>query len=222
MILKTWRLDYQQSVSVDHKQRIYFNHYGYLSGRRSTLIILMEDFLNLNDIILNWETYRGVGNLPISTHVWLSRRWLAKRLYHSQTGNFFAFSKDSWLKYKSSIHYAVLHFLRDGRQLQNREHNANNETTKPNQSRRSAQFLPPIQIPTRSSTNGVNSTKQRTKHSSFSKRHNTTPRCHFKFRCAVDEMRARKELATDIESGEDTSNDDINSELGNVEHCSID
>lgn len=217
MILKTWRLDYQQTVSVDHKRRIYFNHYNFLTARRSALIISMEDFLNLNDIILNWEQYGRVGNLPISDQVWLSRRWLVKRLYHSQTGTYIAFSKDSWLKYKNSVHYLVLHFLRDGRQLQDREHHANNKTAKLHQSRRSAQLPSTIQIPTRSSTDAVNSTKQRAKHSSLSKRHHTTPRCHFKFRCAVDEMRARRDSAADIESGED-----INSELGDIEHCSID
>ena len=220
MILKTWRLDYQQSVSVDDRQRIHFNHYANLTGRRIALTISMEDFLNLNDIILNWEKYGDVGNLPISRHVWLSRRWLVKRLHHSEMRKYFAFSKDSWLKYKRTIHYAVLHFLRDGCQSPNREHNADNKTSRRNRSRRSTQQLPPIQIPTRSSTDGANSTKQRTKHTSLSKRHDSTPRCHFNFRSAVDEMRARKEADTDIESGE-VENDD-NSELGNVEYCSID
>ena len=220
MILKTWRLDYQQSVSVDDRYRIYFNHYGYLSGKRSTFPISMETFLNLNDIILNWEKYGDIGNLPIGRHVWLSRRWLVKRLHHSQTRKFFAFSKDSWLKYKRNIHYAVFHFLRDGRQPQNCEHDADNKISRLSRSRTSTQQLPPIQIPTRSSTDGATSTKQRKKHSSLSKWHDTTPRCHFKFRSAVDEIRARKEADADIESGEEA--DDDNSELENIEYCSID
>ena len=223
MILRTWRLDYQQSISIDHKHYIYFNHYANLCGKRSRFPISSHDFLNLNDIILNWENYGDIGNLPIGEHVWLSRRWLVKRLYHSETRNFFSFSKDSWLKYKKDIHYAVLHFLRDGRQLQNREHDANNKTSKRNQSQKSTRCLSQIQIPPWSSGDGLNSTKKRTKHSSLSKWNDSTLRCHFKFRCAVDEMRARKQAATDIESGEIANNaNDNNTGLEDIEYCSID
>ena len=223
MILRTWRLDYRQSVSIDHKRNVYFNHYGNLTGKRSRFPISTQEFLNLNDIILNWENYGDIGNLPIGKHIWLSRRWLVKKLHHSESGDFFAFSKDSWLKYKTNVHYAVLHFVRDGRQLQSREHDADNETSKRNQSRRSTQRLSQIQIPSRSSTDGTNSTKKWAKHSSFSKRYDSTPRCHFKFRCAVDEMRARKQAATDNELGEDADipNDD-NTGLEDIEYCTID
>ena len=84
MILNTWRLDNQQSVSVDHQYQVYFNHYGYRSGRRKSLIISKENFLNFNDVILNWKQYGDIGNLPIGSHVWLSRRWMVKRLYTTQ------------------------------------------------------------------------------------------------------------------------------------------
>ena len=218
MILNTWRLDNQQSVSIDHQYQVYFDHYGYRSGRRKSLIISKENFLNFNDVILNWKQYGDIGNLPIGSHVWLSRRWMVKRLYHSETRNFFAFSKESWMKYKESIHFLVLHFLRYGCQLQHRKRHANNETTNRNRSRRSAQYLPPIKIPTRPSTNGPNSTEQQTKHSSLSKRYDSTPRCNFKFRRTVNQMRDRGEAASDITSGELANIP----ELEDIEYCSID
>ena len=218
MILNTWRLDYQQSVSVDHHYQVYFNHFANMSGRRRSLIISKENFLNFNDIILNWENYGDTGNLPIGSHIWLSRRWMVKRLYHSESRNYFAFSRESWMKYKESIHFLVLHFLRNGHQLQSCKRHANDEITNRSRSRRSAQYLSPIQVPTRSPTNGTNSTKQQTKHSSVSERYDPTPRCNFKFRRAVNEMRNISEAASDPTNGELTNI----SELEDIEYCSVD
>lgn len=218
MITRTWRLDHYQSISVDNKDLIHFNHYSHIGGRRHTFTISIKQFLNLHDIILNWRSYGDIDNLPIGNRVWLSRRWMVKRLYHSQTRSSFAFTRESWLKYKKKIHYAVHHFLRDGRQLQNREYHAINETRKLNQSRRSPQRLSQVQIPTRSSTDGNHTAKQRSKCSSLSKWNDSTPRCNFEFRRAVDEVRAGKDSATIVESGEDSDN----SELEDVEYCSVD
>ena len=133
-IMKVWSLNYLQSVRADNSRdncaiqfihndrRRRTNYYNnvvmeedeQLSSPPTTttsLSLTRNQFYNLNDIILNWEEYERIVNIPIGKHVWLYNKRQMKHLYNSYTRKYFTFFYQSWLEYKATVHYLVFHFL---------------------------------------------------------------------------------------------------------------
>lgn len=217
--MKTWDLEFLQSVRVDeYQQQAYFQHHSLIDKTWKGISLSYEEFCNLNDIILNWENYKNIEVIPIGQSLWLYNKQYMKHLYNRDTKMYFTFFYQSWLHYTQTIHYLVWQFIRKQNEyrLQHRECNAKRPNSLCYRSRKSTQRHSHIQVPTRTTTNGSDSFKQRKKYSTISKRKDTTTGCDFQFRRTANEVRAANKV--DEHSGSDA---DV-SEMDNIEPCSID
>ena len=88
---KIWDLDYLQSVSVNCAGSVQFKHTNWYNGMQVSFLLSREQFDNFSDVILNWDNYKQIKNIPISKHVWLYNQYKVKQLYNSHTRVYFTF-----------------------------------------------------------------------------------------------------------------------------------
>ena len=229
MEVKEWWLCFTQSISVDNEANISFNQYRDKHNRKKGqrvsdkgITLSFWQFMDLNDIILNWEWYNGITNMPIGRNVWFNRkRHTMMQIYNNFTRRRFTFQRVSWTTYKERLHYVVSHFLNNGLHLQHRKRYARESTSQECQPRRSAYLYSTINVPQRSTAYGGNKINEWKKYSNFPKRKDTTTGCNFQFRRAADEVRASTETGAD--SGEDADIESTSDNFGmeSDESCSV-
>ena len=226
MEIKNWSLEYLQSVSVDNFSNVYFNHHNYINDIRYGLVLSENEFQDLHDIIVNWENYKQMKRIPIGKHIWLNNKHNFKQLYNSHTRKYFQFFFKSWEWYKNDVHYLIFHYLlklKHGIHLQNRKPYADNISSQSYRSRDFALSSSSIKTSKRPSSYVSYTPDKWAKYTDISKWKNSSSGCNFQFRRTADEMRAS--IETKSNPGQeiiDESTSDKNSELDDIESCSID
>ena len=228
MAVKYWCLDNLQSVSIDNKFNVSFNHHSFITGVRYGITLTENEFYCLHDVILNWEDYKYIGNIPIGKRIWLNNKHDAKQIYNSCTHNYFQFFLESWKIYIKDVHYLIFHCVKKsygngGLHLPHNKRYAHDLHGQSYRSRRHKQpFSSSHKIAKRATAHVGNASNKWPECTNFPKRKDTTAGRNFSFRRPANEERASNETSMDYEADTEDTTGDKNSELGSIESCSID
>lgn len=191
-----WYLKYGQSVSADMERNVYFC-YPY------TIVLSYRQFLNLNDVIKDMDTFQFLKYYPLGDHLWLQYLEKGIQLYNHRRNVYFTFHKESWKKYKREIHYRILSFLRHGApSLHDCQHAPTHETLFRNQSRNLTSTTPQQHVLSRKTSNVGGENEQQAKRSNLSEWNGSNSRRPFSFVGAVHALGTTKQATRDLEEGE--------------------
>ena len=98
-IIKRWKLVGQQRVSVDHHHTVTFRH-----SSRNAITLTWRQFLNLNDIVMDLDTFKTMKYYPLGKNLWLQYYKSAIQLYDCKLNLSFTFHEISWRKYIKKTH----------------------------------------------------------------------------------------------------------------------
>ena len=199
--MKTWKLDRHQRVSVDHHRTISFQHY---IGRHVKEVTLSwRQFLNLNDLILDLDTFQNMKYYPLGKNLWLQYYEKHIQLYHCQLYIYFTFHEASWCKYIKKTHRQILSFLRHGSPaLHRRQHAEAHETLFQNQSQNITPTSTQQQVLSRPPSNVNSDTEQRSEYTTLSEWDGSNSRRPFSFIGSVHALGVTPNPASDMEEGE--------------------
>lgn len=197
--MPVWRLDNHQRVCVDQHCNVHFQHYS--NRGRSAVTLRWRQFLNLNDVVMDLDTFENMKYYPLGKNLWLQRDTNGVQLYHCKRNRHFLFHERSWRTYLRGTHRSILSFLRH-EAVSRRQHAPSNAA--PDQSESGGNSPPPSQQQTlsRPATHARHKNEQRKKHTNVSKRDSTDTGCPFSFSSSVDALRATTDLTSDMEEGE--------------------
>lgn len=199
--MKNWSLDSHQRVSVDRRHNVYFKHDTH--GKETGITLSRRQFLNLNDIIMDLDTFRNMKYYPLGGNVWLQYYQNRIQLYHCRLHIHFTFHDTSWMKYLGETHRRILSFIRHGAtRIHDRQHAASHENLFKGGSRDISSTSSQQQAVSRPTSNAGSETEQYAKHSNLSERNSTNSGRPFSFIGAVHALGTTKEPATDMEEGE--------------------
>ena len=197
--MKRWQLNHQQCAVVDSHRNVYFQHY-YKNGKRA-IALTWRQFLNLNDIIMDLETFKIMKYYPLGKNLWLQYDKDCIQLYHCNRYRYLTFHQRSWLKYINETHRHILSFLRH-EAVHHRQHAASDATLFQSKSRNTSSPNRQQQILSRTTSNARGETEQRTKCANLSKRDSSNSGRCFSFSGSVNALRAATDPTTDMEEGE--------------------
>ena len=197
--MPVWRLDNHQRVCVDRHCNVHFQHYS-IRGR-SAVTLRWRQFLNLNDVVMDLDTFENMKYYPLGKNLWLQRDTNGVEFYHCKRNRHFLFHERSWRTYLMGTHRSILSFLRH-EAVSRRQHAPSNAA--PDQSESGDNSPPPTQQQTLSwaTTHARHKNEQRKKHTNVPKRDSTDTGCPFSFSSSVDALRATTDLTSDMEEGE--------------------
>ena len=185
-----------QTVSTDTKRKVYF-YYPY------TIVLNWRQFLNLNDVIRDMDTFRHLKYYPLGDHLWLQQHVKGIQLYNHRRKIFFTFHEESWKKYKRETHYRILSFHRYGASsLHHRQHATTHEALFKSQSQNLTSTIIPQQVLSRETSNVGGKNEQQQKCSNLSEWNHSNPRRPFSFIGAVHALGTTRQATSDLEDGE--------------------
>ena len=197
--MKTWKLESQQHVSVDLHRNVYFRH---CSDNPREIVLSWRQFLNLNDIVRDLETFNNMKYYPLGNHIWLQYYNNRIQLYH-RLKIYLTFHNASWCRYLKKTHRNIQSFLRHGaRRLHGRKHAAVHETLFKGESRNITSTPSKQQVLSRETSNVIGENEQWTKYSNLPKRDSTDSGCSYSFIGAVNALRTATDATSDMEEGE--------------------
>ena len=217
--MKTWILDTVQHVNVDNHRNVYFKHYTKMGRRGITLS--WRQFLNLNDIMMDLDTFHSMRYYPLGNQIWLQYFRNQIQIYHTRFSIYFTFREACWIKYKRETHKSILSFLQHGRKrsLHHREHTPSDENLFQIQARNITPSDSKQQILSGSPSDVAGENEQRKESSNLSKWDSSNHRRPFSFIGAVHALRAAENTTPVLEEGELC---DIESDCGQFSNlCSI-
>ena len=195
--MSIWKLDSHQRVSVDCHRNVNFKHY--IHGKRKGVTLIWRQFLNLNDIIHDLETYKYY---PLGKNVWLQYYNDCIQLYHCRRNIHFTFHYSSWRKYVKETHFRILSFVRHGASLHGRQHAASHETLFQNRSRSITSTSSEKQTVSGKATNVGSKNEQWEKSTNLSKWNSANSGRPFSFISTVNALGATANVTTEMEEGE--------------------
>ena len=192
-----WYLRYGQCVFTDIEGNVTFR------SSHSQITLSERQFLNLNDVIKDWDMFRYLKYYPLGDYLWLQYHVTGIQFYCHRRKIFFTFYEDSWKKYKRELHHCILSFLRHGvPSLHDRQHAPSHETLFKDQSRGVASTTSRQQVLSRSTSNVGASNEQQAKHSNLSERNSPNSGRPFSFIGAVHALGTTTQATPDMEEGE--------------------
>ena len=216
--MKTWRLNSQQHINVDIHRNVYFKYVN--QKPQQGIKLTWRHFLNLNDIIMDLETFHTMKFYPLGSNTWLQFYKNQIQFYHCVHSFYFTFDKISWKRYIDDIHRSILSFLRhEAKALQRRKYTSSHESLFQSRTRKTTSTASKQQILSRSTSNVGGENEQWKKSSDLSKWDSANPRRPFSFISAVHALRTTDDATKDMEEGEVC---DIETDCGQFsDFCSI-
>lgn len=198
--MKSWRLDDQQRVCVDLHRNVHFHHY-YNAGKR-VIALSWRQFLNLNDILLDLETFKNMKYYPLGKNLWLQHDKNRIQLYHCHQNSHFSFHDRSWSKYIRETHRRILSFLRHEASVHRRQHVASDATLFQSQSRDMSSPNVKHENLSRSSSHVSGENEQRKKCANLSEWDSSNSGRPFSFIGSINALRTAADPTSDMEEGE--------------------
>ena len=197
--MKHWRLDNQQRVCVDQHCNLHFQHYH--GNKRSSVALKWRQFLNLNDVVMDLDTFENMKYYPLGNNIWLQYDRNAIQLYDCKHKRYFTFHARSWQKYIKETHRCIRTFLRH-EALPRREHVASDATRRQSESGSNSSPVASEQTLSRTPPNAGCENEQWKKHANVSERISSDTGRPFSFRGSVDVLRTTRDLEEDMEEEE--------------------
>ena len=192
-----WYLRFGQCVCADAERNVRFKSY------KSEITLSWRQFLNLNDVIKDLDTFRCLKYYPIGDQLWLQYYKNDIQLHYHRRRTFFTFHEDSWKKYKKDIHHSILSFLRHGvSTLHHRQHAPTHATLFKGQSRGVTSTTSQQQTLSRTTSNAGGENEQLTKPANLSEWDSTNSGRPFSFIGAVHALGTTTHATPDMEEGE--------------------
>lgn len=216
--MKTWILDSLQHINVDHHRNVHFKHFTRKGYRGITLS--WRQFRNLNDIIMDLETFYKMKYYPLGDHIWFQFCGNRIQIYHSKLSIYFTFRDACWKKYKREIHRRLLSFLQhEWKALHHRQHTPSHENLFEGRSQNITSTTRKQQVLPRTTSNVSDENEQWEESSNLSKWDGANHRQPFSFIGAIHALRTPEKATSDMEEGEVFDNE---SECGQLsDFCTI-
>ena len=195
--MKSWWLDNQQRVYVDHHRNVHFQHYY----NKLSIALTWRQFLNLNDIIMDLETFQNMKYYPLGKNLWLQCDRYCIQLYHCKRHRYFSFHDRSWSKYIKETHRSILSFLRH-EALHRGEHAASDAYRFQSKSRDTSSLDIQQQTLSRTTSHARGKNEQWKKCADLSEWNNSNPGRSFSVGSSVDAMRTTTDIVSDLEEEE--------------------
>ena len=197
--MKQWRLDNQQRVCVDRHCNVHFQHY--LHENRYTITLRWRQFLNLNDVVRDLDTFHNIKYYPLGKNLWLQYDRNGIQFYDCKQKRYFTFHDRSWQKYIKETNRCIRSFLRH-EALPRREHVASDATQLQSQSGGDSSLTTQQQTLSRTTPHAHRENEQRKKHANLSEWNSSDTGRPFSFRGSVDVLRTARDPQQDMEDGE--------------------
>ena len=203
--MKTWKLDSQQYVSADYQRYVYFQHCNKRNkqGKWRGITLSWRQFLNLNDIIKDLNTFKNMKYYPLGKYLWLQFHKTHIQFYHCRLNRYFTFHNLSWSKYVKETHRHILSFLRhEATTLHDCQQDATHETVFESESQDITSTFSGKHALYRTTYNVGGENEQWQKSSNLSEWDCSNLRRPFSFCREVNALRTTTAAASDVEEGE--------------------
>ena len=197
--MPSWKLDNQQRVYVDRHCNVHFQHYH--NNIRNAISLRWRQFLNLNDVVMDLDTFENIKYYPLGKNLWLQQDEDCIELYHCKRKRYFLFHERSWRKYLRETHRLILSFIRH-EALPRHQHAASNAALLQGRSGRNSSPTTQQQILPRTSPDARSENEQWKKHANVSEWNSSNSGSDFSFSSSINALRATTDLTSEMEEGE--------------------